>query len=645
MRLFPKSFNGFQFQQGQRVVSSFDDFDWNIGGISTNNIARNQNRPKYSGKIYTGGVKVVNVTLNDVDADKDSLVIAMDVSGDQQHPLYALDEFGKTWYVNAVCTGLNTESTSEKTGQFGYIFECDDPTWTAVTEDSETWHITADGDTHTINVGGNQIARPVLEITPGAPAGYYPYKQYIKNYNPIAYAQTDSIDITGSGWDTAALIGAGKMLATGDDLRVVMDGVQIPRWFGGGGINSATTKVFIRQRWLPGRSMPLKTAIAASGTPTHIEWAVTAAVKAALKKLPRRGMIRVGTEEISYKNLSPALCRASIERRAIRGTSMAAHAAGDVCWWVEHDIKVIYGNSSAAAPSYSDLFKPVFNMTSSTLASRVYAEFADARGLRAGSFKSQVINDGLGKESRVYSGNQAAEAEVDPATDMGMEIASYEVQGRPRPESAELAWEFYHPAGIASVTTSGEKYKSFANSTWPKIAGLESSKDGITWVQEWNEAAPGNPATWDPLTNTSLENLPAGTKYIRFRLKGSVNGLLNNYARLEIDSLTLALTSANVIQVGMNGEISSYHFTIEIHNGATDESIFLDYPVSQGETLIIDTDAMEVTYKGMNVIKAISLDSIRTEWLKFIRGDNILQYIASPTGDVDIVIKKHNRAL
>ncbi len=645
MRIFPQSYNGFLFQQAGRVASEMDDFDWDIGGIQTINTQRANKRPKYSGVIYNGDVKVVHVVLNKPDVDRDALVIAMDVGSEIQRALYSLDELGRQWYVMAKCVGLNVEENDGMTVKYGFIFEVDDPTWTMVQESVDVWDVVADEELHTITVLGNQPTFPIFEFTPGPPVGYYPYTVFVKNYNPIAFSQTDGIDITNGGWNTAALVAAGKMLASGADVRVFMDGAEIPFWVGGGGWDDAATLIFIRATWLPGQSMPLRTALAGSGTPALIEWKITPDIKKALAKLPRKGIIRVGTEEISYKNLNANRCQAEVVERNIRGTSIGAHAVDDVCWWVEHDIRIIYGNAAAEAPVYDETYKPVFDLATSTLTSRVYTEFADTAGLRAGAFIRQVLNDGLGKENRVYSGNAGAIPDVDPATDMGMEIAAYQVQGKTKPETAELAWMFYHPAIITTVTTTADKYKAFATTSWPKVAGLESSKNGTKWVPEWNETAPATAGSPVSISHTSAETMTAGSRYMRFRLAGSINALVDNVTRLEIHGVTLVLTAANVIQVGLSSEQANYQFAVEIRNNRTGNSLYIDYPVAEDETLVVDSEAMEATYKGMNALRGISWNDIRTDWLPLLPGDNELQFFADPTSSVHIVTKTHNRAL
>lgn len=650
MKFFPHSYNGFLLQQSSRVASELSDYDWDVGGISTLNAQRTNKRPKYSGVVYTGAIKVVKVVLNQPDKDRDELVIAMDYGGDQQHELYSLDEFGRKWYVLAKCVGLNVEANDGTTAQYGIIFEADDPTWILVEESTDTWNVLADEELHTITVLGNQPTNPVFEITVGAPpADYYLYVEYIKNYNPIQYIQTDGIDITNGGWNTAALVAGGKMLASGADVRVIFDGAEMPFWVGGGGWNNAATKIFIRAIWLPGQSMPLRTALAGSGTPDKIEWQVTDAVKASLSKLPLNGIIRVDNEEISYRNLNAARCEATIVARNIRGTSIAAHDIDDVCWWVEHDIRIVYGNSGASAPAYATTYKPIFDLATSTLTSRVYTVFADTAGLRVGSWIRQVLYPGLGGRSRVYSGSSGASA--NPATDMGMLLAVYDSQGMVKPDTGDLAWLFYHPAYITTVTTTGDKTRIDVT-LWPARAALESAAipggvaDGRAWDVEWNEATPTVIDVTESITNTAPKTLLSNRVYVRFRLAGSIDAISkDSLVLLEIHGVTLVLDSTRVIQVGMSGEHDNHQMAIQIRNNRTDESLYINYPMAEDELLEIDSEAMTVEYKGLNAIRSISWDSIRTDWLRLEPGENELQIFADPLGELQIVTKTHGRAL
>lgn len=648
IRITPESFNGFLFQMKNRIRSDFDTpYDWDIRGISTNNASRNQNYPKYSGKVYGGDTKVIRVYLNDVEHDKNDMVAAMDISGSEQHRLYGLDEKGQRWYCDAVFTSLNMETTEDNKVYFSLVFDVDDPTWTQENESSVTWSITADGNTKAITVTGDQPSHPKIEITATTGAvNYFPFKQYVKNYNPINLAQTDAVDITNGGWDTATIIAAGDMLPNGDDLLVKCDGAYIPRWFGGGGIDDASTKIFVRVAWKPGQSMKLRTAVAGAGTPAKLAFVKTAEVKAALGKLPISGMLRIQNEEFSYNGISVPNCEVNVVERTIRGTSIASHAAGQLAYWVEHDIQIIYGNALATTPVQNNKFEPVFEKDDSSTATRVYdAAFADTAGVRAGAWKRTPTNIGFGRLCRVYSGANGDPEVINPAEVMGMEIAAYQDAGGWKPDTGDLSWVLYHPAGIETVAAAGDKYKALANSLWPARAGLECSANGKVWgASLWNEAIPASAATptaWSHL----VVSCPAGTKYVRFRHQGSVNGVANNLTRFEVNEATVTLTSANTIQTGLNGVIAGRHLSISFTNPETGDVLYVEYPVTQGNTMTIDCDLMSATYRGMDAIRAIDWNTIRTEWFDLVRGTQTILYNTEfDTGPLTVRFLWHNRS-
>lgn len=655
-QFFPNEYNGFDFKQKGVSASFADPYDWSIDGISTTNSARLNERPKYSGTTLGGQAKVLTVVLSDPGRLRDALVIAMDAGSNVQRIFYSEDEFGKRWQVNAKATRLayDAHDPKTKTTEFTFIMDVDDPVYMSVDEYEDIWDVLLDEELHTITIGGNMPTNPTLTIVPGVPIDYYPFSYYVKNYNPINSLQTDGMDITNGGWDTATLVTAGDMLANGDDVRVIIDGVEVPRWFGGGGMDSATTKIYIRSVWKagPGTILKLRTALSGVTTPARVEFQITAAVKAFLATLPISSTIRIGNEEITYKNLSSALCQADIVLRHVRGTSIAAHSIGDVVQWVEHDIRLIWGNAGATAPVYDEKYKPQWDMMSGSNSVRTYNSttgFADVAGLRAGAWKPLPINDGVGNLSRVYTATQGAIPVSDPATVMGMEIASYLVQGKAYPDTADIDWVYYHPAGLVSVESDGKKFKSFTATTWPVTAPygfqLMSSLAGVAYVREWNEVAPSVQNTYENITHNAVEAVPAGTKYVKFQLSGSVNGVTSNFIRGEINEAIVILTSANLIQVGFNDSETSYQLALEIRNNTTEESIFVDYPAAEGIPLIINTQDFTVTYKGMNAIKGFDWDSIRTRWFKLIPGENELQFFSSVGSVMRVTTTTQRRAL
>jgi hypothetical protein len=287
MRLIPHAYNGFLFQQVNKVASDFTNpYDWQIAGISTNNIPRSQNFPKFAAKVYDGDIKVVNVNFTDVDVDRNVLVIAMDVLGDGQHQLLANDELGRSWYVNAVCVGINEESTSGNAAKFGAVFEIDDPIWKLYLPSQETISVDVTGN-GTIHPIGNQPSLPIISITPTAAGAFgFKYKRFIQIINNSVNALLHyPLNLNGAGLDTAALVA--------DNNNKCQVNV-------GGGINAVVTTI------------PYDTV---TGT------------------IPSSGLLYCGTEQISYTGKTGTTSGNYTGcTRGVNGTTAAVHADNAVIY-------------------------------------------------------------------------------------------------------------------------------------------------------------------------------------------------------------------------------------------------------------------------------------------------------------------------
>ena len=144
-----------------------------------------------------------------------------------------------------------------------------DVRWRAEAGTVDVWNITASGQTHQVENGGANDAWPSFEIKPvSAKSGGFAYKEFWsvtwRSENPgFSYpARLGPID-------TAALVGAGKMQADGDDLRVYVDGREVDRWLDG--MNSANTYVWVVLDFSPRMVTTLRSDIASSGAISSIE--------------------------------------------------------------------------------------------------------------------------------------------------------------------------------------------------------------------------------------------------------------------------------------------------------------------------------------------------------------------------------------
>lgn len=154
---------------------------------------------------------------------------------------------------------------------------CPDPIYRTVTQLTDTWNITATGQTHTIAIGGHAATQPTIQVTPTTvKGGGFNYKRYSLFYNPTAVLMANyPLDII-AALNTAALVA---------DTSISN---QINQ---GGGINNSVTTI------------PIDTAVGGG--------------------LPATGTGYVDTEQISWTGTGVNLTGVT---RGINGTTAASHA-------------------------------------------------------------------------------------------------------------------------------------------------------------------------------------------------------------------------------------------------------------------------------------------------------------------------------
>lgn len=165
---------------------------------------------------------------------------------------------------------------------FVVILKVPDPIWRTVADNTETWNVTASGQTNVFTALGNRDAYPVITLKGGAAkSGGFSERIFRAWYNPIAYAIDNlPLDVTDNAWNTAALV---------NDTTVSN---QINQ---GGGITDAET------------SIPVDTAVG-DGLPAT------------------GGVCYCGTEQIKYDDITTGVMTVSTNGRGWGGTTAAAHA-------------------------------------------------------------------------------------------------------------------------------------------------------------------------------------------------------------------------------------------------------------------------------------------------------------------------------
>ena len=204
-------------------------------------------------------IKILDYT--NLDALRAQLFHWFDPDDETPKALVVENGSGIPQYVYALCDELQLYKDPRHQEVFVATLTVDgDPLWRAAAESPDTWNITATGQTHTITNTGEADAYPILDIKPTAQkGGGYTYRRWIPIiWNLDTACANYTLEVTsteGIGFNHAALVGAGKAQASGDDLRVEVNGLQVDRWLGGP--DTANCKVWVNFNFAPAQTATL----------------------------------------------------------------------------------------------------------------------------------------------------------------------------------------------------------------------------------------------------------------------------------------------------------------------------------------------------------------------------------------------------
>lgn len=656
----------------------------------------------------------------------------------------------KQWYVECICTSI--------VGLDGQLYIVNllvpEPIWKTNTQTSDSWSITASGQTHDVTIGGNVDIPPVFRITPTAAKSVATdgYKHLVTIYSQ-AYFDTVNlehqtsqfsnypIDITAGGFNTAVLIadngnkaqlngainasvttvaidtvtgaiptvgmgyidteqlkwtgysggnltgvtrGIGGttaashldnaeiklsyMLTNGDDIRVIVNGQPVDRWFGVGAnaLNTTVTKIWVNTDLdAVGYSghYALRAAIAGTGAITTISMGPTSATSTYSAfgnpqgtVLPASSFVLIGSEVFSYTTLDPSSRQLAGVTRAQLGTSEAAHAIGDMVHLLKYEIWLQYGDQNASTPTIDNTRKPVFR-GDSTNTSWDYDDFASTDGLRTGGWIPAVVSSTAPAnliKTKAYTTSQAPDTPVNPAAVGGAKIGAWLNGASWQSETGQVTWTLINPAGFTVITVTGFKYRT--NSSWPATAGLDAAPYiNPTWSSIWTDVTPGSATTWTALASHSSVSLAGSfgsSKNVRLNFSGSVGNNANQYSALEFTDVTLTLdnTRTPVVALGTQiGPVAGYPLDCRITNtDNSNEWLEIETIMQLNDTVEIDCENKQVTNVTTGAIQSCALrfSSVRTGWLNLLAGvANTLSFTDVGTAGVTFVTKTRERKL
>jgi hypothetical protein len=494
----------------------------------------------------------------------------------------------------------------------------DEMLWQSVVEESAAWAITGSGQTTVVTNGSaarNEDAYPTYTATPNADKssnqirGVFVPVRWPSDQAAVSYPY----DLGNGAFNTAALVGAGKMQADGDDLRVTVDGVGVRRWLSG--INTSATKVWVGLDFQPKREFTLAAARSSGSTSSIV-------VGEDITGMPGVGLLQIDSEVFSYTSVDVVGRAFKGVTPAAKNTTAASHSAAATVIWIQHDIMITYGDALAPSAPATTEGRPVFDLASSTNTSWVYQEFFEEGVERPGAWGFAAT-----QRTEGYGGNQDSTA--NPFVEMG--VAST-VAGATKPFGG--AWILYHPCGISAANfTNGQMYQGGSLTTWS--TGIRSSVDGSSYVTRYSIPKPTAASTWQSWSQ-NVTGLPSGTRYVALWHEGSAT--LNRVRKVEVADVTVTLDSSKTPTSSIGSEASAYQLRARLANLTTGEALDIDFDMALGSSLEIDTDTLRVTYlaDGSRQYQAITPDAPRDAMLRLAPGANTLEWTDAGTTDVTV---------
>ncbi len=529
---------------------------------------------------------------------------------------------GVAMYRLALCQDLRVFGDQQHDTVFvATLTVSGDVRWRSVTAASETWAVTATADEVTLDNEGEDEAYPVLTIKPtSARTGGYAYRRWV----PVVWRSTNA----GTQYPllatlaTDAIVGAGKMQADGDDLRVLVDGVEAYRWLNA--MNTAATKIWFSADFTRAPDLTLKTAIADTGVPASIEFNEADEVQ----YLPESGILLIDSEAFVYtaRNLTDASVTGI--SRAAKGTAAAAHTIGDDAHWIQHDIYVVYGNATVTAPFTANESQPVFELDDSDNETWVYEVFGQYQAARPGQWlpSGPLVTTGNGG---CYTATERTM--IDVYTVAGLWLATHHYNA--------YSWQLVNPCGIVNAAwADGKKRYTGASIFWVNLAYWLRGTSWWTWQKHMLDT-PSTINTWEAWSEAAAVSdwSPADRLAIISYY---------NPQDVEVGTVTVSLNATEVPLVTVNAEDGNYQLAATITNEETGEALAVAMMMDLDSELEIDTDARQVTYlaDGSGQFQAVSLSAARRHWLRLLPGENVLRFDDVGTGEVTVTVEWEERS-
>lgn len=572
-------------------------------------------------------LQVYIVTAASVDAADDMRRALMRVLDTSRGPVTVVIENAagsvkRRRYGRFVVTTLQQAEAAAGYGFVATLESADDIRWTAVEATEDVRSLTT-GATFTVTNGGDLDAHPVitLEAEGDKPDGNFVYRVPFYIDWRSDYSGEATIDVTGGGLDTAALLTAGKV-SNESNMAVMLNGRLVPFWYGAdegdaGGFNSASTRMWVNVQVPRQVAFTLTQDVSATAT----TWRVTNDAT-----LPASGLIDAQGEIVSYSSRSPGYLY-GVERGLYDSTA-DEHTTYDELRLVTGVGYILYGPVAAAPATYSgDRGQPMITGSASTNAVWRYDEFADGTRPLAWVRVSGRRNLNYVQASGVdgaYSGSWSY-----PWTAMGV-----------KPGWTDYSY-FYRefPMAIKQVQIVGRRRAIDNPAAAPGAPEFMAAQAGTNLFYELWDAGDGITRTNEQFNETIV--LPTDGDYTRLMWRAQPGG---GYAQADIHWMIITFHdwAAPIVTVG--DEETGYDLDLTLYNLTAGESIRVTLPdMMAGSPLVIDCENQTVTYQRRNVYAAVTQTAVRPRFFRLVPGANQLAAYETGMGDMGMTIRFSER--
>lgn len=501
--------------------------------------------------------------------------------------------------------------------------------WRDVEPVEVVWTVDEDGAEIEIVNDGDLEAWPVVEVEQVTPAQVYA-RQFAIVWWSQRKAVNYPIEITNGGIDTR-IASTNFVDADGDDIHVYVDGVEVDRWLVDP--NTASTKIWILADFLPAAYAQTMAGMGTGDLDILKAMPYVDEGGAGAGEFGASGIARINNEIVTY-DLRVGTTFFGV-RRGQFGTTAAAHSANALVMWVEHDIRVEYGEGAGASPRVvDDRRRPMFDMTSSSNDVWVYTEFREVGNPdRAASWTPISLLGG-----QLYT-----------VTQDGTPALLYEVMGSKFPTAAmkrrfESRWMLSSPVGFMEcVFTNGKRFSGYRDTDWD--CQILYSYDLASWGGGQSIAAPAANQSWESWSISS----PMGFNGYGVAMSHIDATDASRESYLECGDVTVNLRSAGFSALLAGPEESVSRVGAWLGNETLGEGVGISYAVASGEDTTLEIDADRYTMKLGGVDRnrpGLALpDSLRTHLLRLRPGTNTLRYEDAQIGEARVTVRFERRWL